>query len=146
MQLHLKTFVRQHYLSVFEAFNESLFRKLAPPYPSFKLLRFDGSSPGDVVEIELQTGFKAFRWTSLITERETTETEAWFVDQGQVLPPPLRFWRHKHVVEKAGTGAVIHDIITYRTKYRWLDVLLYPLMLAQFAYRKPVYRSVFGGR
>ena len=146
MQLHLKTFVRQNYLAVFEAFDESLFRKLAPPYPAFKLLRFDGSSPGDVVEIELQTGFKSLRWSSLITERETTETEAWFVDQGQVLPPPLRFWRHKHVVEKAGTGAVIHDIITYRSKYRWLDVLLYPLMLAQFAYRKPVYRSVFGGR
>ncbi|WP_242921857.1 SRPBCC family protein [Pontibacter liquoris] len=144
MQLHLKTYVRQDFLTVFHAFDEQLFRRLSPPYPRLKLLRFDGSEPGDVVEVELQTGIKSFRWTSLITERSITAAGAFFVDEGQELPPPLRFWRHKHVVSAAGTGALIHDVITYSTGHKALDLLLYPLMLAQFSMRKPIYRKVFG--
>jgi ligand-binding SRPBCC domain-containing protein len=143
MRLHLKTAVQQDFLSVFDAFDEQLFRKLSPPYPRLKLLRFDGSEVGDVVEVELQTGIKSFRWTSLITEREITDTAAWFVDEGQELPPPLRQWRHKHLVTQNGTGAVIHDIIDFSTGYKVLDGLLYPLMLAQFSMRGPVYRKVF---
>ena len=144
MQLHLKTNVRQNYKQVFDAFDEQLFRKLAPPYPTLKLIRFDGSEPGDVVEVELQTGIKPFRWTSLITERTITDSEAWFVDEGQELPPPLKLWRHKHVVTADAAGATIHDIITYSTGNKLLDLLLYPLMVGQFSMRKPVYRKIFG--
>lgn len=144
MRLHLKTSVQQDYINAFNAFDEQLFRKLSPPYPRLKLLRFDGSMPGDVVEVELQTGLKSFRWTSLITEREVTDKEAYFVDQGQQLPPLLRYWHHKHLITKNGSGAVIHDIITYSTGIKVLDLMLYPLMLAQFSLRKPVYKKVFG--
>ncbi|OKL40868.1 SRPBCC family protein [Pontibacter flavimaris] len=144
MQLHLSTYVSQNYLQVFNAFDEQLFWKLSPTYPKLKLLRFDGSEPGDVVEVELQTGIKSFRWTSLITERSITETEAYFVDQGQELPPPLKVWHHKHLVSKNGSGAVIHDIITYSTGFKPLDLLLYPLIKVQFGMRKPVYQREFG--
>lgn len=144
MKLHLKTAVAQDYLKVFDAFDEKLFRKLSPPYPKLKLIRFDGSEPGDVVEVELQTGFKSFRWTSLITDRSITATAAYFIDQGQELPPPLRHWHHKHLVTKNGSGAIIHDIITYSTGNKLLDLLLYPLMRLQFGMRKPVYRKEFG--
>ncbi|PKV67276.1 SRPBCC family protein [Pontibacter ramchanderi] len=143
MRLHLQTTVQQDYLSVFHAFDEQLFRKLAPPYPRLKLLRFDGSAPGDVVAVELQTGIRSFRWTSLITAREITDTEAWFVDEGQEVPPPLRSWRHKHLVTQHGNGAVIHDIIDYSTGHKVLDIILYPLMRATFGMRGPVYRKVF---
>lgn len=146
MRLHLKTDVQEDYLTVLNAFDEQLFRKLAPPYPKLKLLRFDGSEPGDLVEIELQTGFKSFRWSSLITHREVTNSEAYFIDQGQVLPPPLRFWQHKHLVTKQGTGSTIHDIITYSTGFKILDLLMYPLMRMQFGMRKPIYRREFGKR
>ena len=144
MQLHLKTNVQQDYLSVLDAFDEQLFRKLAPPYPKLKLVRFDGSEPGDVVEIELQTGFNSFRWTSLITDKKITDSEAYFIDQGQVLPPPLRFWRHKHLVTKEGRNSTIHDIITYSTGYKLLDLIIYPAMLLQFSMRKPIYKREFG--
>lgn len=143
MRIHLKTAVQQDFLTVFDAFDEQLFRKLSPPYPRLKLLRFDGSEPGDMVEVELQTGIRSFRWTSRITERNITGTEAYFIDQGQELPPPLRYWHHKHLVTKNDNGAIIHDIITYSTGIKALDLLLYPLMLGQFSMRKPVYRKVF---
>ncbi|MHC2992654.1 hypothetical protein OB13_14085 [Pontibacter sp. HJ8] len=144
MRLHLKTAVQQEYLSVFQAFDEQLFRKLAPPYPRLQLMRFDGNEPGDVVEVALQTGIKSFRWTSRISQRSITDEEAYFVDEGQVLPPPLRHWQHKHLVTKNGSGAIIHDIIDYETGFHPLDVLLYPLMLGAFGMRKSVYRKVFG--
>ncbi|MBF9253043.1 hypothetical protein I2I11_07050 [Pontibacter sp. 172403-2] len=144
MQLHLKTHVRQNYKTVFNAFDEQLFRRLSPPYPRLKLLRFDGSAPGDMVEVELQTGIKSFRWTSLITDRSITGTEAYFIDEGRELPPPLRLWRHKHLVSQSGSGTIIHDIITYSTGFKVVDALLYPLMWAAFGMRKPVYRKVFG--
>ena len=144
MQLHLKTHVRQNYRKVFDAFDEQLFRKLAPPYLALKLLRFDGSMPGDVVEVELQTGIKSFRWTSLITSRSITETEACFVDEGQELPPPLKRWHHKHLVTVNGAGSTIHDIITYSTGNKVLNLLLYPFMQLAFGMRKPVYRKIFG--
>ena len=124
MLLHLKTTVQQDFRSVFHAFDEQLFRKLAPPYPRLKLLRFDGSAPGDVVEVELQTGIRSFRWTSLITEREITDRAAWFVDEGQEVPPPLRTWRHKHLVTQHGSGAIIHDIIEYSTAYKEMGGML----------------------
>ncbi|WP_439880788.1 SRPBCC family protein [Pontibacter sp. MBLB2868] len=144
MQLHLQTAVQQDYMRVFNAFDEQLFRKLSPPYPKLKLLRFDGSETGDVVDVELQTGIKSFRWTSLIVDRNITDAAAYFIDEGQQLPPPLRIWRHKHLVAKNGTGAIIHDIITYSTGYKLLDLLLYPVMRLQFGMRKPVYQRVFG--
>jgi ligand-binding SRPBCC domain-containing protein len=144
MQLHIKTSVGQNYLHVFEAFDEQLFRQLAPLYPRLKLLRFDGSLPGDLVEVELQTGLKSFRWTSRITDRSITDTEAYFVDEGQILPPPLKHWRHQHLVTRNGSGAIIHDIIEFSTNSEWLDRLLYPIMLGAFSMRKPVYRKVFG--
>ncbi|RAU84301.1 SRPBCC family protein [Pontibacter arcticus] len=144
MQLHLKTHVRQNYVTVFEAFDEVLFRKLAPPYPRLNLLRFDGSKPGDVVAIEMLTGLSRHRWTSLITEESITATEAYFIDEGQELPFPLRRWRHKHLVTKEGSGAIIHDLIEFSTGIKMLDIVLYPLLLAQFSLRKPIYRKVFG--
>ncbi|NDK54913.1 SRPBCC family protein [Pontibacter fetidus] len=144
MQIHLKTNVAQNYRQVFEAFDEQLFRKLAPPYPKLKLIRFDGSEPGDVVEVELQTGIKSFRWTSMITERTITEREAWFIDEGQILPSPLKLWHHKHLVTANSTGTIIHDIINYSSGNKVLDLVLYPFMVAAFGMRKPIYQGVFG--
>jgi ligand-binding SRPBCC domain-containing protein len=143
MQLHLKTKVNQDFKVVFDGFNEELFQKLAPPYPQIKLIRFDGSKPGDRIEIEMETGIKTFLWTSLIVSENKTGSEAYFIDEGQVLPTPLKKWRHKHLVTASGSGAIIHDIIEYTTGSKFMDILLYPLMLLQFSYRKPIYKKEF---
>jgi ligand-binding SRPBCC domain-containing protein len=144
VKIALHTPVQQDYLSVYRGFNQELFLKLAPPFPKVKLLRFDGSKPNDVVAIQMNIfGFKQ-TWISRITQSKVTEQEAYFVDQGQQLPWPLRFWQHRHVVTKSQNGgAIISDLIEYRTASFLIDLLLYPLMLAQFGYRKPIYRRVF---
>ncbi|WP_207433682.1 SRPBCC family protein [Sabulibacter ruber] len=144
MRLHLQIPVAQNYQAVLEGFTVDLFRSLSPPFPKLKILRFEGSFPGDRVEVELQAGPIRRRWTSLITERQVTDHEAWFVDEGQELPAPLTFWRHKHLITREDHHSVIHELIEYRTGSVVLDALLYPVMYAQFAARGPVYRRIFG--
>lgn len=127
-------------------FTRALFVALAPPFPKLVLHRFDGSQQGDVVEIELKTGLKNLHWTSLITaDGIRPDGTHFFIDEGQTLPPPLRRWRHQHLVEPGpGGGSVIVDDLEYSTGRPWLDVLLWPAMWAQFAWRKPIYKRWFG--
>ncbi|MBD0260611.1 MAG: hypothetical protein ICV83_33250, partial [Cytophagales bacterium] len=53
-------------------------------------------------------------------------------------------WRHRHEIRQHGTGSLIVDDVSFRSPNRLLDWLLYPVMYLQFAYRKPVYRRLFG--
>ncbi|TAE59212.1 MAG: hypothetical protein EAZ89_02710, partial [Bacteroidetes bacterium] len=79
-----------------------------------------------------------------IIEDGSSDQEAWFVDQGRVLPFFLREWRHVHRVVKTETGSEIVDDILFKSP-RWLPgFLLYPVLYLQFAGRKPVYQAVFG--
>jgi ligand-binding SRPBCC domain-containing protein len=143
MKLTLQTRVEQDYLSVKKGFDQTLFQKLSPPFPPVKLLRFDGSSTGDLVVLELNFLFFKQRWTSEITEDSTEEKEFYFIDEGIELPFFLKTWRHKHRVIQDGTGSLIRDEINYTAPFGWMTVLLYPALLAQFAFRIPIYKRLF---
>ena len=86
MRLHLQTAVASAYLEVKEGFTESLFAKLAPPFPPVKVRRFDGCKTGDTVDLELNFIFFKQKWTSKITEDHCDAQEFLFVDEGIVLP------------------------------------------------------------
>ena len=147
MHLVLRFPVAQPPAQVMAGFTRELFVALAPPFPKFHLIRYDGNTTGDTVIIELQAGPKRWRWTSLITDNGTLpDGTLYFVDEGQILPAPLRQWRHCHLIEPApgGRGSVVVEDITFSTGRRWLDWLIYPAMWAQFKLRGPVYRRVFG--
>ena len=145
MQVTLRTAVSQLPTQVMAGFTRELFVALAPPFPKLRLLRFDGCHTGDRVEIELDTLVKRLSWTSLIVDDGVQpDGTHFFVDEGQVLPPPLRFWRHRHLIQPgANGGSVIVDALEYRTASRLLDAVLYPAMWAQFAWRRPIYRRWF---
>ena len=145
MQVTLRTAVSQLPTQVMAGFTRELFVALAPPFPKLRLLRFDGCHTGDRVEIELDTLIKRLSWTSLIVDDGVQpDGTHFFVDEGQVLPPPLRFWRHRHLIQPgANGGSVIVDALEYRTASRLLDAVLYPAMWAQFAWRRPIYRRWF---
>ena len=143
MKLVLKHNVSQSPPQVWSGFTQSLFEKLAPPFPRIRLLRFDGSTTGCTVEVELN--FLLFRqiWQSEIIEHGETENEIWFVDRGSRLPFFLSYWLHRHRLIRTDTGTQIVDDIEYRTGAVILDYLMYPMMWAQFAYRGPIYRLAF---
>ena len=146
MHVILRTAVAQPPAQVMAGFTRELFIALAPPFPKLRLLRFDGCRTGDQVEIELDTLVKRLLWTSLIVDDgQLADGTLFFVDEGQTLPPPLRYWRHRHLIQPGPQGgSIIVDDLEYRTATPALDALLYPAIWAQFAWRKPIYRRWFG--
>lgn len=144
MHLLLQTDVPQPLESVAAGFSEKLFRALAPPFPRLELERFDGSQKGDMVSMLLHFGPLKQRWISEIVANGETADEWFFVDDGRQLPRPLKYWQHRHLLQRLPSGGTrIVDDITYSTGSKLLDALLYPALLAQFLYRKPVYKKFF---
>jgi ligand-binding SRPBCC domain-containing protein len=143
MKITIETHVEQGYLEVKKGFDETLFTKLSPPFPPVKLIRFDGSTTGDLIILELNFIFFKQNWTSEIIEDRTDEKEFYFVDKGVELPFFLKKWTHRHRIIKDGENAIIRDEIEYKAPFLILTWLLYPVMLLQFAYRKPIYKRIF---
>ncbi|MCP1383266.1 SRPBCC family protein [Runella salmonicolor] len=143
MKLILKTTVQQSYLQVWRGFDETLFRRLSPPFPPVRVVRFDGCLKGNTVELELSFFLFKQRWTSKITEQQGNAEEVFFIDEGVKLPFFLSYWRHRHRIIKDGEHTIIADEIEFRTPSILTDYLFYPLLYGQFLYRKPIYRKVF---
>ena len=145
MKLTIRTSVGAPLATVWAGFDRALFNRLSPPFPPVKVLRFDGCQTGDMVSLELN--FILFKqvWNSDIIDQKTTDDEIYFIDQGVKLPFFLKAWHHKHRLIRVGSGTVIADEITYLTPNRFFDYIMYPLLWAQFIYRKPIYRRVFNG-
>ncbi len=144
MQLQVRTKIKRPYLEVKEGFSEQLFRKLNPPFPRVDLKRFDGCEKGDVVNMQLN--FVAFKqtWESLITADDTTEGYFFFQDEGRQLPFFLKKWKHRHWVRRVDElNSEIVDDVHFSTGSIFTDVLIYPVMKAQFLYRQPIYRKFF---
>jgi ligand-binding SRPBCC domain-containing protein len=144
MKILISTRIEQDYLSVKEGFNEKLFLQLSPPFPPVRLLRFDGSATGDIVILELNFLLFKQKWVSEITDDQTDENEFYFIDEGIELPFFLKKWKHKHRILKAGNQSIIRDEIEYQAPLGLMTLLLYPVLLLQFLYRKPIYKKVFG--
>lgn len=143
MQFTITTRVGQPYKTVLNGFNRALFLALKPPLIPMKLLRFDGCNTGD--EVHLNLGFGQ-EWISVITESGSTPNGYYFIDKGKKLPFFLRSWQHKHSITAAEDNpneSLITDCITYQSHHILLNLLLYPLLYVQFAWRKPVYRQFF---
>jgi ligand-binding SRPBCC domain-containing protein len=143
MRLKIQTLVAQDLKSVWKGFDEDLFLKLSPPFPPVKLLQFDGSLKGD--KVTLQLNFILFKqvWESLITDNGETENEIFFVDKGIKLPFFLKTWHHRHRLIKADKGTIIADEIEFTAPIPGMELLLYPTLWLQFAYRKPIYKAFF---
>ena len=145
MNLLLKTPVQGDYTKLLARFDQDLFESLAPPGAQVELVRFDGSHKGDTVHIRLKLfGFLKQDWISEIVDEGQDDQRAWFVDRGTQLPFFLGFWEHHHIVERGDGHAVIVDDIRFKGPWWLPSFLLYPVLYLQFAYRKPIYRRVFG--
>ena len=143
MRILIKTRVNQDFRKVFQAFDINLFMKLKPPLVGLNVIRFDGSSKGDEVHVEISIlGFKK-KWISLITENSTGENEMYFIDEGILLPKPLKYWKHIHKIEKSIDSSIIIDDICYKSGNFLIDIMLFPAFFMQFLFRKPVYKSYF---
>jgi ligand-binding SRPBCC domain-containing protein len=144
MNFSISTNVNSAYLTIAERFDLQLFEALAPPFPKVKVLRFDGCHKGSQVHIEMNLFIAKQQWHALVIEQGESAGEWYFIDQGNVLPTPLTFWKHRHLVlrQKDGTSNIV-DEIEYKTSFLLLDYLMYPFFYAQFAARKSIYKKYF---
>lgn len=144
MEINIETKVENGSVKdIFQRFDEKLFLKLAPPFPKFKLLRFDGCQIGDLVEIELSMPWGKEFWQSTIIDFKETETEIYFIDQGTILPSFLSHWNHLHRIKKSDEHhCVISDEITMNCKYAWQIPFIYTGTYFQMFYRKSVYQNL----
>lgn len=144
MHIKISTEVNAAFHRVSTGFNEELFRALNPPFPPVKLERFDGSKTGDIVSLELSFVFFKQKWVSEIVEDNAYDDFAYFIDVGRQLPFFLRYWRHKHVIKRTERErSLIIDDIEFKTGTWITDLVMYPLLMSQFLYRKPIYRRFF---
>jgi len=126
-------------------FDKKLFEALSPAFPKIRINTFEGSFPGNIVDITMDIKFTKFRWISEITTRETSDKSAYFIDEGRILPFFLKSWKHKHLLEIQDGQLYIIDNIDYQSYNKLMNVLLYPMFYFQFVGRKPIYKKWFAG-
>ncbi len=143
MNIKFETKVRGNYQKVMKGFDLKLFEALKPKYGEMEVVEFTGSKKGDRVHIRFKSPVKA-EWISHITEDEVNEKEAYFVDEGGVLPFPLKYWQHKHIVRKITEDtSLIVDDITFKASNRLMTLAMYPAIYLGFAPRGKIYRQYF---
>lgn len=143
MKLTISTTVNQSWQQVTAGFTEKLFLSLNPPFPPVKLLQFDGCHKDDLVSLELNFLLFKQTWESVITSDEDGQDYFQFVDEGVKLPFFLKRWTHRHRIEKSGDATAIIDAIDYSTGTWLTDLLFWPVLYGQFAYRIPIYKRYF---
>ncbi|MCB0653029.1 MAG: cyclase [Saprospiraceae bacterium] len=143
MHIQLSTRVNGHYKNIITRFDRQLFETLAPGMAKMEIVEFTGSQKGDKVHIRFLSPVKA-DWVSLITEDEINADEAYFTDEGTLLPFPLKYWKHKHIVRKiTEDSSWIIDDITFEGRNILFTLLLYPAIFLGFYPRKRIYRTYF---
>ena len=144
MNILIKTRLSKNYKEVFKGFDLELFKALKPPLINLNVARFDGCKKGDEVHLEIGIGPLKQKWISHITDDFINEKECTFVDEGHILPPPLKDWKHTHRILNIDENICeIQDDINFSSGNSLLDFFLYPALYAQFALRIPVYKKFF---
>ena len=144
MRIKISTIVNATLDEVQYGFNKDLFLKLSPPFPKVELQVFEGSEVGNLVSLQLNFLLFKQNWTSEIVQEFRDSSKWQFVDKGVELPFFLKSWTHHHNVEVVAGKTVITDDITYDTGNTIANLIVHPLMVLQFLYRKPIYKSFFG--
>ena len=143
MRLTIKTKVGAPLPRVKEGFNKDLFLQLSPPFPKVEIHFFEGSSEGDLVSLKLNFLLFKQTWTSKIVSEQLEDNFWEFIDEGTELPFFLKSWQHRHQVKVINNQTFIVDAIDFNSGSLVGNLLLYPGMLLQFLYRKPIYKRIF---
>jgi ligand-binding SRPBCC domain-containing protein len=143
MKIVLRTKVDGHYQAVMAKFDIDLFKALEPKFGKMEIVEFTGSKKGDRVHIKFLSPIKA-DWVSNITEHGDDGNKAYFIDEGKVLPPGLKKWKHKHIVSRISESeSEIIDDIYYEGWNPVVSILMYPILWLSFYPRKNIYRKYF---
>lgn len=147
MKILFETHLNLPFETVRDQFNRDLFNYLTPHWVAFNIKRFDGCKKGDQFVVEVGAGKLRQEWIGIITFEETNANGWSFIDEGKVLPWPLKSWKHHHRVDKiSATECRIVDDIQYECASPLMSKLIWPMMWSTFAIRPQLYPKFFKER
>ena len=138
INITLRSKVSGELTAIQKRFDADLFRYLLPP--GAQLIEYGGSNKGDIVHLKLPV---AGEWVSEITEEGASADTCYFIDEGRKLPFPLKEWRHKHILHRAGKSTIIEDNMNFSTGKIITDILFYPVLYLSFLPRVWQYKRYF---
>ncbi|MEO8199052.1 MAG: TIGR01777 family oxidoreductase [Gemmatimonadota bacterium] len=113
------------------------FHRLKPPWQDIRIVQQSGSiHEGDRLVMEIRSGLLRTRWTAL---HHDLPGVIGFEDEQ--VSGPFASWRHRHLVESAGTQeSILHDLIEYTLPFSRVSTPLIGRVVEQqldrlFAYR-----------
>ncbi len=147
MRFQILTRVKGDHREVFRQFDQNLLLQLNPPGVRLQILDFqEPDVPGGRIKLRVTIlGSIRQDWENEFSQYELSDRECHFVDEGVLMPFPIRKWRHDHRILADGPGrAIINDDITFKTGFFLMDWMMFPILWLQFRYRRPIYRRKFG--
>jgi ligand-binding SRPBCC domain-containing protein len=143
MKIRLHSIVNCSFETVSGDFGRELFEYLLPPGLIAKLIRYDGSKPGNIIHIQFNFPFPS-HWVSIITDETKDNKKYVFVDEGKRLPFGLKKWKHIHsVIKRDDNTTEIIDDMNFETSSKILNFLAYPVLFLSFFSRKWQYKKYF---
>lgn len=144
MKLRFETQIPLPLGNVQSRFNQTLLDYLKPPFPLVKILKYEGNHAGAIVDIELNFVLFKFRWISLIAEEFCDNRHYYFIDEGLVLPPFLKAWKHRHEIQQTGENScIIIDDIEFESATWWPGFFVKFMLWIQFSQRPGLYKKFF---
>lgn len=146
MRFLIHTPVKGEPRKVFAGFDHNLLLMLTPPGMRIDLIHADqADKPNGYIHLKVTIlGIIKQEWKNRFSDHELADDRCHFLDTGEMMPFPIKSWRHDHRVERLGDHTQIIDDVQFGTKFLLLDWLLFPVMWLQFRYRRPIYRKHFG--
>ena len=129
--------------TLISGFDERLFRALSPPFPRVRIQCFDGVEKGDRVILKLDFFLFSWNWSGIITESTRQSKGLSFTDVGEILPPFLSSWEHRHILEKTANGSLIRDELEFKSAKGWPDWLVRLMVWVQMMPRRKIYQAYF---
>ncbi|MBE0638372.1 MAG: hypothetical protein IH598_07625 [Bacteroidales bacterium] len=143
MRIRLVSEVNRPFDWVSGHFDKELFVFLLPPPFVARLIRYDGSDPGNLVHIRFLLPWRSDWISKIISSKRNTEAFE-FVDIGEKLPFGLKTWKHQHIVKKLNEKqSQIIDDMSFSTCCKIFDLLIYPVLYLAFSPRKQLYKRYF---
>ena len=121
-------------------FNNILFLKHLTKLLPVKIIEWDGTYDGAKAHL----AFWFFGWRDfIVNHRENTEDDVKFsfVDEGMSLPFYLKSWRHIHGAYKERGLIIIKDEVNFTTDSKFLDLILFPMLVMPIIIRKILYKT-----
>ncbi len=144
MKLLFETSINLPFEKIRDQFGRELFLNLSSGVFPFRIQRFDGCKRGDEIHLELGPPGLSKKWVSYITFEETNASGWSFIDEGKLLPWPLKYWKHHHRVDRISEQkSLIVDDINFECSPGILTPLVKPVLWSVFALRPARYQKFF---